>query len=143
MEYGIMEGFKYEVQNQNQDQKYSVLFIVQNILEGIAWIEIKKIYEDGTKSKIEFSISDNQELYISTIKMTFRINPLTNKLIAKNAECCTLDDFGFNEQMSQGVLVAWNNNPIKFHLESYLKAREAEKQAKLLVSKKKRAQAFK
>ena len=106
MEYGIMEGFKYEVQNQNQDQKYSVLFIVQNILEGIAWIEIKKIYEDGTKSKIEFSISDNQELYISTIKMTFRINPLTNKLIAKNAECCTLDDFGFNEQMSQGVLVA-------------------------------------
>ena len=87
MEYGIMEGFKCEV----QDKKYSVLVIVQNILEGIAWIEIKKIYEDGTKSKIEFSISDNQELYISTIETTFRINPLTNKLIAKQVHSFTLE----------------------------------------------------
>jgi len=88
MEYGIMEGFKVR----NENKKYSVLVIVQNILEDIVWIEIKKIYGDGTKSKIEFSISGNQELYISTIKTIFRVNPFTNKLIAKQIESFTLDD---------------------------------------------------
>ena len=35
------------------------------------------------------------------------------------------------------------NNPIEFHLERYLAQRKAERQANLLVSKKKRAEAFK
>ena len=94
MEYGITEGVRIEDENGN-----IILIIVENILEGIASIQITKLNSDNKEVP---HISFSKKFYCSDIKKLFSIK--NNKLAIEHVHSFTIDDFGFSEQ--QGELVA-------------------------------------
>ena len=93
MEYGITEGIKFEDENGNR-----ILIIVENILEGIASIQITKLGDNKEAANISFS----KQFYFSDIRKLFKIK--NKKVSIEDVHSFTLDDFGFSEQ--QGELVA-------------------------------------